>query len=76
MLTTFTINGGATYVSAADSAIALSHTVVGAHPTEYRASRRADFLGARWLPYVETPTVHDWYDATANRATRLARRTA
>jgi hypothetical protein len=64
VLTTFTINGGAANVAAADTAIALSHTVVGVRPTEYRASRRADFLGARWLPYVETPTVHDWYDAS------------
>ncbi|MGH7622718.1 MAG: hypothetical protein ACREMU_10300, partial [Gemmatimonadaceae bacterium] len=64
VLTTFTINGGAASAVARDTAIALSHTVVGARPTEYRASRRADFVGAPWLPYVATPTVRDWYDAS------------
>ena len=63
VLTTFTINGGAASAAASDTAIALSHTVVGTRPTEYRASRRADFAGASWLPYVPTPTVRDWYDA-------------
>ncbi len=76
VLTTFAINGGATSVSAADSAITLGHTVVGARPTEYRASRRADFLGARWLPYTAAPIAHDWYDGNGEScdATRPSHR--
>jgi hypothetical protein len=63
VLTAFSINGGATFVAAADTTISLTHTVVGAPPKEYRASRRADFAGAPWLHYVARPTIRDWYDA-------------
>ena len=63
VLTVFSINGGADTVSAAVPSVALVHTVVGARPSEYRISRRADFAGAPWLPYVPTPAVRDWYDA-------------
>lgn len=63
VLTAFSINGGADTVSAAAPSVALVHTVVGAKPSEYRISRRADFAGAPWLPYVSAPAVRDWYDA-------------
>ena len=64
VLTAFSINGGTDTVSAAAPSITLVHTVVGTAPTEYRVSRRADFVGAAWLSYVATPTIRDWYDAT------------
>ena len=64
VLTAFSINGGSDTVSAAAVGVALVHTVVGSPPSEFRASRRADFLGARWEPYAETPILHDWYDPT------------
>jgi hypothetical protein len=63
VLTSFTIDGGSAVVSATDTIISLTHTVVGARPAEYRVSRRADFTGARWQPYTTTPSVRDWYDA-------------
>src|SRR6185295_6499070 len=35
--------------------------VVGARPTEYRVSPRADFAGAPWIPYADVPTLRGWY---------------
>jgi hypothetical protein len=61
VLTAFSINGVDT-VSAADLSVALVHTVVGARPSEFRVSRRADFAGARWEPYAVPLTLRDWYD--------------
>jgi len=62
VLTTFTINGGADTVSATSATVTLVHTVVGTTPTEYRISRRSDFVGARWLPYASALAIRDWYD--------------
>ena len=62
VLTTFGINGGAESVSATAPAVTLTHTVVGARPSDYRVSRRADFAGAQWLSYAPAPLVRDWYD--------------
>lgn len=64
VLTAFSINAGADTVSSGDGAIALTHTVVGARPTEFRVSHRADFAGARWIPYAAPLTIRDWYDAS------------
>lgn len=64
VLTAFSINGGADTVSASAPTVRLIHTVVGTAPTEYRVSRRADFLGASWVSYVAAPAIRDWYDAT------------
>jgi hypothetical protein len=63
VLTAFSINAGADSVASSDPAIGLTHTVVGARPTEYRISHRADFAGAHWLPYSAPLTIRDWYDA-------------
>lgn len=62
VLTAFSINGGVDTVLATDPSVAIVHTVVGARPSEYRVSRRADFTGARWEPYAAPLTVRGWYD--------------
>jgi len=62
VLTAFSINAGSDTVSASAVGVALVHTVVGTPPSDFRVSRRADFLGARWEPYVEMPILRDWYD--------------
>ena len=62
VLTAFSINGGVDTVLATDPSVALVHTVVGARPSEYRVSRRADFSGARWEPYTAPLSIRDWYD--------------
>jgi len=64
VITVFTINGGADSVSAADASVSLTHIVVGARPSEYRVSHRADFAGARWTPYAAPLTIRDWYDGS------------
>jgi hypothetical protein len=64
VLTAFSLNGGVDSVSSAEASVALTHTVVGARPTEYRVSHRADFAGARWIPYAAPLTTRDWYDAS------------
>ena len=63
VLTVFTINGGADSVSSSASAVALTHTVVGTTPSEYRVSHRADFSNDPWRPYSAPILVRDWYDA-------------
>lgn len=62
VLTAFTINVGADTVSSAVPTVALTHTVVGATPSEYRVSHRADFAGGSWLPYASPLILRDWYD--------------
>src|SRR6266704_2713852 len=76
VITAFTINAGADSVSAADAAVSLTHTVVGARPSEYRVSHRADFAGARWIPYTAALVIRDWYDPSgeACHGTRAAHR--
>ena len=64
VLTAFSINAGADSVASSDVTIALAHTVVGARPTEYRVSHRADFAGAHWLPYSASLMIRDWYEAS------------
>ena len=64
VLTAFSINAGTDSVSSHDVAVTLTHTVVGARPSEYRVSRRADFAGARWMPYTTPLSVRDWYDGS------------
>lgn len=64
VLTAFSINATGDTVSSAAASVVLVHTTVGARPSEYRVSHRADFLGARWEPYADAPVVRDWYDAT------------
>jgi hypothetical protein len=66
VLTAFSINAGSDTVSAAAVAVALVHTTVGARPSDYRVSHRADFLGAQWQVYTETPVLRDWYEATGD----------
>lgn len=62
VLTAFSINAGSDTVSSSAVGVALVHTVVGTSPSDFRVSRRADFLGAHWEPYSETPILRDWYD--------------
>ena len=64
MLTQFVINRGADTISASEPSVALTHTVVGTRPSEYRISHRADFAGARWQPYATALSARDWYDDT------------
>jgi hypothetical protein len=66
VLTSFAINGGAATVAASEDSVALRHTAVGRRPSEYRVSHRADFSGAVWLPYTETPRMKDWFNATSD----------
>lgn len=61
VLTTFSINRGDT-VSANSLEVALIHTFVGARPSDYRVSHRADFLGAPWQPYADVLFLRDWDD--------------
>ena len=62
VLTAFSINGGMDTVSTSDLTIALTHTIVGTRPSEYRVSHRADFAGARWELYPGAISMRDWYD--------------
>jgi len=64
VLTAFAINAGVDTISMAEASITLNHTIVGARPSEYRVSRRADFSGARWEPYQATISLRDWYDGS------------
>jgi len=64
VLTAFGINDGADTISASAPTVSLVHKVVGTPPSEYRVSRRADFIGAPWLSYSPTLAIRDWYDAT------------
>jgi len=64
VLTAFSINGGPDTVSATEPRVTLVHTVVGAHPSEYRVSHRADFAGATWQPYAGAPIIGNWYDGS------------
>jgi hypothetical protein len=64
VLTAFSINAGADSVSSAADAVVLTHTVVGARPMEFRVSHRADFAGARWVPYAAPLTIRDWYEGS------------
>lgn len=61
VLTAFAINAGTEIVDASEPYVSLAHTAVGARPSDYRVSHRADFVGAQWLPYQETPTLQDWF---------------
>jgi hypothetical protein len=64
VLTAFAINGGAAAVSMSEGSVMLDHITVGRRPTEYRVSHRADFAGAAWQPYTETPKLKDWLAAS------------
>jgi len=64
VVTVLTLNAGADTVSAAEPSLLLGQTIVGSRPSEYRVSRRADFAGAAWVPYVDRIVVRDWYDPT------------
>lgn len=66
VITALTIRGTADTIWASDQTVTLVHTVVGARPTEYRVSRRADFVGAAWQAYTPAPIVRDWYDAAGD----------
>lgn len=54
VLTAFALNDGAA-TAVRDAPVVLAHSVAGTRPTSYRASARADFAGAVWLPYVRRP---------------------
>jgi hypothetical protein len=77
VLTALSINGGADTIPATDLSVTLVHTVVGARPSEYRVSHRADFAGASWLPYTAVPALRDWYDSAGEPcdASKTTRRT-
>jgi len=62
VLTSFAINGGSDSVAISETAVALTHSIVGTRPSEYRVSHRADFAGARWEPYAASISMRDWYD--------------
>ena len=73
VLTAFAINAGGTdSVSASAAFITLVHSAVGTPPAEYRVSRRADFVGAGWMPYETALILRDWYDATGDACTTAA----
>ena len=76
VLTAFSINGGGDTVSINAAGVALVHTVVGTRPSDYRVSHRADFLGARWEHYAETPILRDWNGPNGGKcdATRASHR--
>jgi hypothetical protein len=63
VITAFAINSGSDTVLASAGTVSLTHTVVGARPTEYRVSHRADFAGSSWLTYTPSLVIRDWYDA-------------
>jgi hypothetical protein len=75
-LTLFAINGGADTVPAGEPSLLLTHRTVGARPSEYHVSTRADFAGAPWLAYMDAPTLSNWYraDGEACDATRNSHR--
>jgi len=62
VITAFAINAGSDSVSISEPAVALTHSVVGTRPSEYRVSHRADFAGARWEPYSASISLREWYD--------------
>lgn len=55
VLVLFAINDSAARVNRTD-AVVLSHRVVGARPTHYRVSTRADFSDAAWTDYLPAAT--------------------
>jgi hypothetical protein len=59
VLTAFQLNDGAPAAKATEVLVA-AHQAVGAAPSEYRISPRADFAGAPWLPYVPRPRLEGW----------------
>lgn len=69
VLTAFTINGGADTVSSSDALLTLTHTLVGAPPSEYRVSHRADFAGAPWTQYATPLSIRNWYDESGTSCT-------
>lgn len=69
VLTAFSINGGADSVSTNDISVTLTHIVVGTRPSEFRVSHRADFAGARWMPYSAPLSIRDWYDGSGATCT-------
>jgi hypothetical protein len=72
VLTAFTINGGADTVSSSDASLTLTHTLVGARPSEYRVSHRADFAGARWMAYTPPLSIRNWYDGSGATCAALS----
>ncbi|MGE5101111.1 MAG: hypothetical protein ACM3SX_14085 [Deltaproteobacteria bacterium] len=73
VLTAFSINAGTDSVSTNDISVTLTHTVVGARPSEFRVSHRADFAGVRWMPYATPLSVRDWYDGSGTTCTTSQR---
>jgi hypothetical protein len=69
VLTAFSINAGADSVLTNDVSVTLTHIVVGARPSEFRVSHRADFAGAPWMPYTTPLSVRDWYDGSGATCT-------
>lgn len=69
VLTAFSIDAGADSVSSSAASVTLTHTVVGARPSEYRVSHRADFAGAQWLPYAAPLSIRNWYDRSGEPCT-------
>lgn len=63
VLTVFAIDDGADFALAGVPMV-LTHTVVGASPSHYRVSARADFARATWLPYIGRLTVDPDASAT------------
>jgi len=79
VLTAFSIDGGADSVSSGEPTVTLTHTVVGARPSEYRVSHRPDFAGSQWMPYVTPLSVRNWNDGSGpaclpSPASHLSRR--
>jgi hypothetical protein len=66
VLIAFAINGGAATAATSEEFVSLGHTAVGRRPSEYRVSHRADFAGAAWLPYTESPKLKEWLGASSD----------
>ena len=78
VLTAFTIDGGAAVVSATDTAIALTHSVVGAHPGRVSREPPGRLQRREMASIHATPSVRDWYDPNGEScdATRPSHRVA
>ena len=59
VITAFALDDGAD-IAVGQVPVVLTHTVVGATPSAYRVSARADFVRAVWQSYLARPTLAGW----------------
>ncbi len=63
VITAFALDDGAA-IALGQELVVLTHTVVGATPSAYRVSARADFVRAVWHSYLARPTLAGWESLT------------